>query len=61
MKGYPTSMGYMGLVNGAYILFASEEEYREYLEDGFSHRRSTSIYLSIWLKMAVSFTHPSCL
>ena len=34
MKGYTTSMGYMGLVNGAYILFASEEEYREYLEQG---------------------------
>ena len=32
MKGYTTSMGYMGLVDGAYILFSCEEEYREYLE-----------------------------
>ena len=31
MKGYYTASGYMGLVNGSYILFASEEEYREYL------------------------------
>lgn len=33
MKGYTTAAGYMGLVNGSYILFASEEDYREYLED----------------------------
>lgn len=32
MKGYVTSNGYMGLVNGRYMLFASEEEYREYVE-----------------------------
>lgn len=33
MKGYTTASGYMGFVDGAYILFASEEEYREYLEE----------------------------
>lgn len=33
MKGYQTQSGYMGLVEGSYILFASEEEYREYLAD----------------------------
>ncbi len=33
MKGYTTASGYMGLVDGAYILFASEADYREYLED----------------------------
>lgn len=32
MKGYITSDGYMGLVDGRYILFASEEDYMEYLE-----------------------------
>lgn len=32
MKGYITSNGYMGLVDGRYILFASEEDYMEYLE-----------------------------
>lgn len=31
MKGYVTAVGYMGLVDGSYILFASEEEYREYM------------------------------
>jgi hypothetical protein len=33
MKGYTVSSGYMGLVNGIYILFASETEYIEYMED----------------------------
>lgn len=32
MKGYNTSEGYMGLVDGRYVLFASEADYREYLE-----------------------------
>ncbi len=32
MKGYHTSDGYMGLVEGRYILFASEADYREYVE-----------------------------
>ena len=33
MKGYVTSNGYMGLVEGVYLLFASEKDYLEYLED----------------------------
>lgn len=33
MKGYNTSDGYMGLVDGKYVLFACEADYREYLED----------------------------
>ena len=33
MKGYLTSSGYMGYVNGRYILFSSEDEYRDYLEE----------------------------
>lgn len=33
MKGFHTSNGYMGLVNGSYMLFASEEDYREYMEE----------------------------
>lgn len=32
MKGYNTSEGYMGLVDGRYVLFACEADYREYLE-----------------------------
>lgn len=32
MKGYLTASGYMGYVEGEYLLFASEEDYREYVE-----------------------------
>lgn len=32
MKGYVVNSGYMGYVNGKYILFTTEEEYKEYLE-----------------------------
>lgn len=33
MKGYHTSEGYMGLVEGRYMLFSCEADYREYLEE----------------------------
>lgn len=33
MKGYYTEEGYMGLVNGSYMLFASERDYREFVEE----------------------------
>ena len=33
MKGYVTSTGYMGYVDGKYILFASDKEYYEFMED----------------------------
>lgn len=33
MKGYFVGSGYMGMVEGRYILFASEEDYLDYLED----------------------------
>lgn len=33
MKGYVTDKGYMGLVEGRYILFANEREYYDYMED----------------------------
>lgn len=33
MKGYVVSAGYMGYVNGKYMLFADEEDYRDYIED----------------------------
>ena len=32
MKGYFTESGYMGYVDGRYVLFASEDDYREYIE-----------------------------
>ena len=33
MKGYVIASGYMGYVNGEYILFASEDDYEEYMAD----------------------------
>ena len=33
MKGYYVREGYMGCVNGEYMLFADEADYRDYLED----------------------------
>ena len=32
MKGYNTDNGYMGYVDGEYILFASEADYREWMK-----------------------------
>lgn len=33
MKGFNTNDGYMGFVDGKYILFASESDYNEYMRD----------------------------
>ena len=33
MKGYNVESGYMGLVEGRYMLFASEAEYMEFLKE----------------------------
>lgn len=33
MKGFFVTEGYMGLVNGTYLLFASESDYWEYMEE----------------------------
>lgn len=32
MKGYVTACGYMGYVENEYILFASEDDYFEYVD-----------------------------
>ena len=32
MKGYYTSNGYMGYVNGKYMLFATETDYIDYMK-----------------------------
>ena len=56
MKGYSVADGYMGYVDGRYVLFASEADYREYLEQKFkfgfndkcfSKSYSDSIYQNI--------------
>ena len=33
MKGYATESGYMGYVNDHYVLFSSESDYLEFMED----------------------------
>ncbi len=33
MKGFTVESGYMGFVNGSYVLFASESDYLEYLSE----------------------------
>lgn len=33
MKGYYVASGYMGYVDGGYMLFADENDYREYVQD----------------------------
>ena len=33
MKGYVVEAGYMGYVNGEYVLFADEQDYREMFEE----------------------------
>ena len=33
MKGYSIESGYIGYVDGEYKLFASEADYREWMED----------------------------
>ena len=33
MDGYFTPFGFMGLVDGEYILFATDTDYYEYVED----------------------------
>lgn len=33
LKGYYTDAGYMGYVNGTYILFATESDYIEYVTE----------------------------
>lgn len=33
LKGYVVDNGYMGYVNGTYRLFATESDYREWMEE----------------------------
>lgn len=33
MKGYVTENGYMGYVDGKYMLFADERDYMDFIED----------------------------
>ena len=33
MKGYYTASGYMGFVDGKYLLFSSESDYADYMKE----------------------------
>lgn len=33
MKGFTVDSGYMGYVGGSYVLFASEQDYLEYMSE----------------------------
>ncbi len=33
MKGFFTSEGYMGYIDGSYMLFADEDDYREFYKE----------------------------
>ncbi len=40
LYGYYVSSGYFGLVDGNYILFATEDEYYEYLKEREAYDKS---------------------
>lgn len=42
MKGYLTGSGYMGFVNGEYILFETEEAYIQYYNDNEKSKNEQS-------------------
>ena len=44
MKGYSVSEGFMGYVDGEYMLFASEDDYRDYMEQEVRHDKYLSRY-----------------
>lgn len=39
MKGYYTNYSYWGYVNGSYMQFATETDYREYLNERYGQIR----------------------
>ena len=43
MKGYTVGAGFMGYVEGEYILFASETDYYEFMEDAAQLWYNTSV------------------
>lgn len=37
MKGFSTQFGYVGYVYGRWMLFATEEEYNEYVKENYQY------------------------
>ena len=52
MKGYTVESGYMGYVNGVYMLFASEKDYVDYMEQ--PHITKYCCPQQIWYKKVIS-------
>lgn len=48
IKGYYTGYGYMGLINGKYRLFATEEEYAEIFKEEMKDEREETRRNSGW-------------
>ena len=51
MKGYTVESGYMGYVNGVYMLFASEKDYLDYIENQYesywNNRRKVFLHIAV--------------
>ena len=57
MKGFNTVDGYMGLVDGKYILFASESDYYEYMKSQFKIELSEDFFSSSVNSTALSLAN----
>ena len=55
MKGFNTGDGYMGMVDGEYILFASEADYYDYVND-YKNRKYVE-YISNACAILLSLIH----
>ena len=54
MKGYTVGSGFMGYVDGKYILFASEADYYEFMEEAAQLWYNTSVRFYEWNMAEVS-------
>lgn len=52
MKGFNTGDGYMGMVDGEYILFASEADYYDYVKKSVNHFSGNTIRIEVEYKPA---------
>ena len=53
MKGYVIDAGYMGYVDGQYMLFANEDDYRDYMNDQKKTSNSRILEITGFLMPAV--------
>lgn len=53
MKGYVIDAGYMGYVDGQYMLFANEDDYRDYMNDQKKFENNKKPVIQELLKLLV--------